>query len=250
MEKIKFFLFKRIETSPMIMLLRTFALLLVISITSLLVISTSYFSDQNWQENIPLIGALGILISALLASYSVILNIDTTVNLKNREISNQVRNVYFHLCLIKMRLITLENEKSREIISFMDIERIFDSFEDIFKLLSDLKSQEMVSVMHNNMLTNLHMIYLQLSTFQTHLKSLRKSIIQPEQSAYNIAKYPNPLLSVDFKIDELLKNLTNLLHYLKDGYAKDFQKDSKGIEACSDYFYGMTKMPNMEIDND
>lgn len=233
MKKLKSILLKLIPTATMVMILRTSAFILIIVI--------SYLIYQNWQENISLIGALGILISALLASYSVILNIDTTVNLKKREISHQVRNVYFHLCLIKMRLIALENEKSREKISFMDVERIFDSFEDIFKILSELKSQEMVSIMHNDMLTDLHMVYLQLSTFQTHLKSLRKSIIPPEKSAFNIAKYPNPLVSFDFRLDELLKRLTNILIYIKNGYTSEFQKDSKGIESCADYFYGMTK---------
>jgi hypothetical protein len=232
-KKFKSILLKLIPTATMIMILRTLAFILIIII--------SYLVFQNWQENISLIGALGILISALLASYSVILNIDTTINLKNREISNQVRNIYFHLCLIKMRLISLDNEKNREKISFMDVERIFDSFEDITKLLNDVKSQEMVSIMHNDMLTDLHMVYLQLSTFQTHLKSLRKSIIPPEKSAFNIALYPNPLVNVNFKIDDLLNQLTNILTYIKDGYVKDFQKDSKGIEACADYFYGMTK---------
>lgn len=233
MTNLKSFLFKLIPASTMVMILRTLAFILIVII--------SYLIYQNWQENISLIGALGILISALLASYSVILNIDTTINLKNLEISNQVRNSYFHLCLIKMRLISLNNEKSRDKISFMDVERIFDSFEDIAKLLNDVKSQEMVSIMHNEMLTDLHMVYLQLSTFQTHLKSMKKSIIPPEKSAFNIVKFPNPLVTVNFKIDDLVKQLTNILTYLRDGYAKDFQKDGKGIESCADYFYGITK---------
>lgn len=233
MTKLKSFLLKSIPTTMMIRILRTLAFILIVVI--------SYLIYQNWQENISLIGALGILVSALLASYSVILNIDTTINLKNREISNQVRNIYFHLCLIKMRLIGLDNEKSREKISFMDVERIFDSFEDIAKLLNDVKSQEMVSIMHNDVLTDLHMVYLKLSTFQTYLKSMKRSIIVPEKSASNIVKFSNPLITVNFQIDELLKYLTNILTYLKNGYPKDFQKDSKGIESCADYFYGMTK---------
>lgn len=233
MTKLKSFLLKSIPTTMMIRILRTLAFILIVVI--------SYLIYQNWQENISLIGALGILVSALLASYSVILNIDTTINLKNREISNQVRNIYFHLCLIKMRLIGLDNEKSREKISFMDVERIFDSFEDIAKLLNDVKSQEMVSIMHNDVLTDLHMVYLKLSTFQTYLKSMKRSIIVSEKSASNIVKFSNPLITVNFQIDELLKYLTNILTYLKNGYPKDFQKDSKGIESCADYFYGMTK---------
>ena len=233
MTKLKSFLLKSIQTTIMIRILRTLAFILIVIIF--------YLIYQNWQENISLIGALGILVSALLASYSVILNIDTTINLKNREISNQVRNIYFHLCLIKMRLIGLNNEKSRDKISFMDVERIFDSFEDIAKLLNDVKSQEMVSIMHNDVLTSLHMIYFQLSTFQTYLKSLKRNIIVPEKTAINIAEFPNPLITINFKIDELLKDLTKILTYLREGYPKDFQKDGKGIESCADYFYGMTK---------
>jgi len=232
-KKLKSILSKSISAAKMVKILRTFALVLIIVV--------SYLIFHNWQENISLIGALGILISALLASYSVILNIDKTEKLKNREISNQVRNVFFHLCLVKMRLITLDNEKSREKISFADFQRIFDSFEDIFKIFSELKSHEMVSVMRNDMLIDLHMVYLQLSTFQTYLKSLRKSIKPPEKSAFGVAKYRNPLVSIDIKIDESIKYLTNILTYLRDDNESVFSKDSKGIEPCADYYYGMTK---------
>ncbi|WP_333803285.1 hypothetical protein [Sulfurospirillum sp.] len=229
---------KKIFLTPLdpeyiIMFLRSVALLLVIIL--------SYLIFINWEKNLSLIGALGVLISALLASYSVILNINSTVKIKNREISNQVRYVFFHLCLIKMRLVALKNEQVKEKITYMDIERIFDSFEDIFKLLNDIKSLDIISIAHNDMLTSIHMVYLHLSTYQTHVKSIRSSLIKPEPSEYNIAKYQNILKKVDFKLDDVINDLTSILTYLRDSYSKVFQKESKGIESCADYFYNMTK---------
>ncbi len=236
MNKIQKLLFARIQTSTVIMILRSFALILIVVI--------SYLIYQNWQENLSLIAALGIIISALLASYSVILNIDTTVNLKNREISNQIRNTFFHLCLIKMRLITLENEKSREKITYLDLDRIFDSAEDIYELLKELKSQDIVSISHNDILSDIYFVYLHIDTLHTHLRASRKNLIKPKPSKDNSPIYPNPMLRTDFKLNDIIKNLTNILTYLKDGYDKDFKKDGKGIEACADYKYGMTKILN------
>lgn len=242
MNKIKKILFERITTSTIIMMLRSFALILIVVI--------SYLIYQNWQENLSLIGALGILVSALLASYSVILNIETTVNIKNREISNQVRNTFFQLCLIKTRLIALENEKSREKITYLDLDRILDSIEDINKQLSELKSQDIISISHNDVLVSVHMIYLHINTLYTHLRAFRKNIIKPDPSKVNTQIYPNPMIKTDFKLDDTIKNLTKILIYLKDGYDKDFKKEGKGIEACAGYWYGMTKMLDKEKDNE
>lgn len=241
MNKIQKVLFARIPTSTIIMILRSLALILIVVI--------SYLIYQNWQENLSLIGAFGILISALLASYSVILNIDTTINLKKREFSNQIRNTFFQLCLIKTRLIALENEKAKEKITYFDIDRVFDSVEDIYKLLTELKSQEIVSISHNDVLQDVHFVYLHINTLHTHLRALRKNIIKPEPSKHNDPIYPNPMIKVNFKLDETIERLTHILTYLKDGYDKDFNKEGKGIEACADYVYGMTKISNKSNDN-
>ena len=242
MNKIQTIIFVRIPTSVIIMMLRSFALILIVVI--------SYLIYQNWQENLSLIGAFGILISALLASYSVILNIDTTVNLKKREYSNQIRNTFFQLCLVKMRLITLENEKLREKITYFDFDRILDSVEDIYKLLTELKSQDIVSISHNDVLTDVHWVYFHINTLHTHLRALRKNVIKPALSQDSSQIYPNPMISIDFQLDETINRLSNILTYLRDGYNKDFKKDSKGIEACSDYKYGMTKITDKKCDNE
>lgn len=242
MNKIQKVLFARIPTSIIIMMLRSLALILIVVI--------SYLIYQNWQENLSLIGAFGILTSALLASYSVILNIDTTIDLKKREISNQIRNTFFQLCLIKMRLISLENEKSKEKITYLDLDRIFDSVENIYKLLSELKSQDIVSISHNDILGDVNLIYWDINMLHTHISALRKNIIRPEPSKDNTPIYPNPMLKTDFKLNDTIKNLTNILTYLKDGYDKDFNKDGKGIEACADYVYGMTKISNKANNNE
>ena len=99
-------MFKKIFFTP---LAPEYIIMFLRSVAFLLVIILSYFILINWEKNLLFISALGVLISALLASYSVIMNINTTVTIKNREISNQVRYVFFHLCLIKTRLVTFKN---------------------------------------------------------------------------------------------------------------------------------------------
>lgn len=92
-----------------------------------------------------LIAAVGILLSALLASYSMLLNISKNIELKNIEHSNIVRSIFFQLCLIKMRLIGLLNEKQKDKVSFMDIDRMFDTVEDIALQLQEIKTQDIVT---------------------------------------------------------------------------------------------------------
>ncbi|MDD2265925.1 hypothetical protein [Sulfuricurvum sp.] len=107
--------------------------------------------------------------------------------------------------------------------------------------MNELKSQEIVSISHNDVLQDVHFVYLHINTLYTHLRAARKNIIKPEPSKNNTPIYPNPMITTNFKLNEPIKNLTNILTYLKDGYDKDFKKDGKGIEACADYQYGMTK---------
>lgn len=233
MTNLKAFFLMRIPSSYVVMFFRSLALLLLFIL--------AYLIYQDFEKNLSLIGVFGILIAALLASFSVVLNIDTTIKIKNHEHSNIIRNTFFQLCLIKMRLITLENEKIREKITYLDLDRIFDSVEDIYKLLSGLKSHEIVSIAHNDMLGDVHLVYLELSTLHTHLKSFRKNLIYPEDSRLNEPVLTNPMLTMNFKIDKSIENLTKILTYLRDGYNKNFKQDGQGIEACADYSYGMTQ---------
>ncbi len=189
----------------------------------------------NSEKILGLIAALAILISALLASYSVMLNIDTTIKFKNREHSNLVRNVFFQLCLIKMRLIGLNNEKDREKITYMDIDRIFDTVEDIHNLLLNLKTQEIVTITHNSVLSDIHFVYLEITTLHTHLKAMRKNLIKPDVSKNTQAIFPN-IMKTDFRLEIAIKRLTSTLTYLQNGYEKDFPKNT-GIEQCADYSY-------------
>lgn len=223
----------RIESSYIAMFFRSLALLMLIIL--------SYLIFHDFEKNLSLIAVLGVLIATLLASFSVILSIDNAVIIKNHEHSNQIRNTFFQLCLIKMRLITLENEKFREKITYMDMDRIFDSVDDIHKLLSELKSHDIVSIAHNDMLTDIHFVYFEIGTLHTFLKSVRKSIIYPESSKLNEPLLTNPMITVNFRLSDTIENLTKILTYLRDGYNKDFKQDGKGIEACADYWHGMTR---------
>jgi len=218
--------FEYIDSSYMVMFFRTFALILIII--------TTYLIYADWTENKSLIGALGILISALLASYSVILNIDTTIKLRNIENSNKIRFVFFHLCLIKMKLISLNKEKEKEKISYLDLDRILDTINEINTKLSEINTQDIISIVHNNVLHDLHFIYLNINTESTYFKSFSKNIKRPEVGKANGDILPNPLNKISMKIDDSIKRLSSILIYLKEGYDKDFP-GSGGIEECGGY---------------
>jgi len=203
----------------------------------------------KFDKVIPLTAAVGILISALLASYSMLLNITKNIELKNRDIelknkehSNLVRDIFFKLCLIKMRLISLENEKGKDKITFMDIDRIFDTVEDTANLLQNIDTKDIITIAHNNVLSDIHFVYLEILTLQTNLKAMRKNLIKPNLSEGNKALFPNPL-RIDMRIDIAIRRLSVILQYLKDGYADDFPEE-KGIESCAEYKLKETKQKN------
>ena len=158
MKKIFFY---RIDSAYVVMFLRSLALILVIVLI--------YLIATNWEEDHFLIAALGILVSALLASFSVVFSIDSNIRLKNSEYSNRVRYIFFYLCRIKMRLISLQNEKKRKEVTFYDIERFFNTVHDINDKLSEINSKELVSIMNNNILTDLHFIILDMDTYNISL---------------------------------------------------------------------------------
>jgi len=223
-----------IDSGYMVMFLRTFALSLIIYML--------YLLFTNWEENKTLLAVLGILVSALLASYSVILNIDTNIKLKKKEFSDEIRHTFFKLCLIKMRLITLINEKPKEKISFLDVTRIFDTLVEINELLQQINSINTVSIVHNSILTELHFLILEMSSKNTALKQIRENINKPEQNI-NSNLFPNPLKMVNFELEKSLKKLTKILTYLKDGY-KDYFPDTGGIENCAKYSFDLNKLSN------
>jgi 23S rRNA-/tRNA-specific pseudouridylate synthase len=95
-----------IKADYMVMILRSTALILVIAISYLI---------YNFSET-KLIGALGILISALLASYSVILNIENTnKNEKLRKYDNKKTNILFLIQNLNDILSILNNYKNIDI---------------------------------------------------------------------------------------------------------------------------------------
>lgn len=220
-----------IKSEYIVMSLRTIALVMVISLV--------YLIFQDFENNLSLIAALGVLISALLASYSVILNIDTTVAIKNREISDKTRFIFFKLCQIKMRLVALNNEKQREKVTYLDIDRLFDTIDEIGSMLSDAVTKDIISITHNDMLTDMHFLVLELEIASTSIKSIRKNTIKPEPQTNNQPIYNNPLITINFKTEDSIAKLTKILSYLKEGYTKDFKQDG-AIEGCADYEYKKT----------
>lgn len=229
--KIKFFI-KNISIQQAISYLQLSAIILLILLLS--IILWNVFCG-NSELIIPLVGALAILISALLASYSVMLSIDTTIKIKNKEHSNMVRNVFFKLCLIKMRLISLNNEKEREKITYIDIDRIFDTIEDINTLLNEIETIQIVTTTHNKVLSDIHFIYLEINTLHTYFKSVRKNLIRPTSNKTNPAIFPNPL-NINLRLDIAISRISSTLKYLKEGYKNDFPNES-GIENCAKYEY-------------
>ena len=216
-----------IDSGYVVMFLRTIALAFVVGLI--------FFIPINWERNQYLIAPLGILISALLASFSVVLSIDTNIKLKKIEISNKIRNVFFHLCRIKMRLICLVQEKEKQKISYYDLDRISETIKDINNMLSAINSSDIVSITHNDVLTDLHFLYLKLNTYNTAAKTFFLNINRPEDKTYyNNAILPNPLNTVSFKFEDAVDKLSKILVYLKDGYEKDFPSNG-GIEKCAEY---------------
>ena len=227
-------LFKYIKSAYVVMFLRTFALVLIVVLI--------YIITLDWKANISLIAALGILVSALLASYSVILNIDTNMALKNREISNQIRFVFFHLCLVKMRLIALEQEKYKQEVTFIDFERIMDSIQEIDEMISKIEIKEIVAIVHNNVLVDLQFLFLNISTYSTIIKSMRSNIIRPKPQVENKVVLPNPLNRISFNFDVQIEALSRILTYLREGYKIDFPGEG-GIEECAQYTSNKLEKP-------
>lgn len=216
----------RIDSAYVVMFLRSFALVLVVALVFLI--------STNWTLNQSLIIPLGILISALLASYSVVFSIDTNIKLKNREISNQIRYVFFHLCRVKMRLIGLQKEKEREKITYLDLDRILYTISEINDMLSKINSKEIISIVHNDILSDLHFLFLEINSCNTSCKSFTSNIIRPEPQKNSKPILPNPLNSIIFRLENSIEKLSRILTYLKEGYEKDFP-DNGGIERCAEY---------------
>lgn len=216
----------RIEPAFVLMFLRSFALLLVIVI--------SYLIFLDFEKNLSLIAALGILISALLASYSVILNIDTTVKLKNLETTNQIRYIFFILCRIRMRLIALRREKINEKVTFLDIDRIFNTISDISEMTSKIENKDIISILHNNVLGDLDLLLFELNYMNISIKTLRKNTIKPELSKDAKAVFSNPLTNEIFKFENSIERLAKILTYIKNGYPQYFPENG-GIEMCANY---------------
>ena len=191
------------------------------------------------ESALSLMAAIGILISALLASYAMLLNISKNIELKNRDIeikniehSNKVRNIFFQLCLIKMRIIGLIQYKERSEITYLDMDSIFDTTEDIANSLQNLNTQDIVTTTHNNVLSDIHFVYLEFLTVTSLVKAAQKNLLRP--NSHNNQAFPNPLLKVDMRLEIAVKRLTSTLTYLKNGYKKDFPGQG-GLEDCAEY---------------
>ena len=226
--KIKHF-FSKLTCEKIIFYLQIIAWLFLL----LLVLITLKNMFYNKIENaLSLMAAIGILISALLASYSMLLNISKNIELKNIEHSNKVRNIFFQLCLIKMRLITLIQYKERSEITYLDIDSIFGITEDIANSLQNLNTQDMVTTIHNNVLSDIHFVYLEFLTATSLVKAARNNLIHPNTN--NSKLFPNPLLKFDMRLEIAVERLTSALTYLKNGYEKDFPEQG-GLEDCAEH---------------
>lgn len=218
-------------------------------LVSLIFVIIGNLISGNAEKVIPLVAAVGIIISALLASYAMILNISKNIELKNRDIelknrehSNMVKNVFFKLCLLKMKVIELKNQLPREKISYLDLDRIFDTIEDMREILHEVNTLEVVTITHNSVLGDIHFIYLEIISIQTGLSSMNKNICRPENKNYNIGEplVPNPLKIIKLPLERLEKYLTNTLTYYKNGYEKDFP-NLQSIESCAEYSHSVVE---------
>ena len=206
---------------------RFFALILVISILYLLI--------TNWEKNISLLAALGILISALLASFSVMLGIDTTIQIKNREIQDQVRETFFDLCQIKMFLFVLKEEQKHEKISYLDFDRIVNITKSMRNISLNTKERKATTIMHTTVLTDLYFLFFNIDIENIFLENGYHNIVEPPaHEKRGIRFIKNPLNFEHIHIDKSINQVTNVLTYLKEGYPK-FLPDSNGIEQCAGF---------------
>lgn len=219
------------KNKHLILLNSTHIVLLLRVLAFILILITTYLLWINWQDNKTLIAALGILISALLASYSVILNVETTINIQNFEKSNRIRYIFFQLCLIKMKLILLSNESKREKINNLDFDRIAHVIYEIDTLLANIDNQNTISILHNKVLEDLYFLHLNINLLSTTFKSLINNIDRVNMDGMTESVLPNPL-KTDLKIESSIELISKILLYIRKGYNKDFPGEG-GIEECS-----------------
>lgn len=133
---------KKLTTKEILNYLKIFAFLLLILL--ILIILFQIFIG-NAEKTIGLISALGILISALLASYSVMLNIENTKQMKMEEVdSNNNKNLTYLIFLLNSTKKDLEYfisylyqfiQSKKENKEFLQMKKNY-----MFKMIESLKS--------------------------------------------------------------------------------------------------------------
>ena len=222
----KLFNKKIIGTYTIIKLLRGFALILMFFIIYLILF--------DWEDNKTLIGALGILISALLASFSVILSIEFQEQNVKKDKINKIKYFFFQLCYLKMNLNILLVESKVNKISYFDLQRIIKTINNINSIYEkNITNNDFTKIFSNEVLTNALFLNLKLGLLNNSFQSLNKSI--DVTSAKN-KKINNPLKEdILLNINESLNLITSILSSLRDNN-KNLFNDST-ISDCTHYHY-------------
>lgn len=136
-----------------------------------------------------------------------------------------------------MRLLGLKAKYKNKKVSRIDIENIFETLGDLRKSLVIINSVDVISNIHNDLLSDLHFVFMKLDEIDSSIKAIKIGIIMPKPEQCSQATISNPFLSMsmfDKLINETIEGISKTLTYLKDGYCDDFPERG-GIERCAGY---------------
>lgn len=213
-----------IEPGYIIMLLRSVALALLFIL--------GYLVWDDWENRLNLLAVIGVLIAALLASFSVILSINSAVEIKKREIENQNRHLFANICQAKLLLSGLKlGYAQQEEISYLDFLTIQSIFNEVSEIIDGLNNHEAFGVIHNAIIGDLVLLQSYAKRNASTFENLAKSIQWPS-GIYSGYKHTNPLKKINLNIENQLDFQNRILNYLKSGYGKLFEENG-GIEQCA-----------------
>lgn len=219
-------LFLRISSAYVVMFFRTLAFVLAVAM--------GYLILTDWHSNQGLISPLGILIAALLASFSVVHSIDTNMLLQNKEFSNKVRYLFFRLCQAKTILLSLQQEKNKEKITDVDLDRILITIEGVNEILTETCTENAVSVINNSVLVQVHFLVLRVGTLHNGFRAVKANLVKAAPQKDSMPRLPNPLRLTSCDLETIIADLSQILGYMKEGYKKDFP-EMGAIGDCASY---------------
>lgn len=188
-----------VKPEYMIMLLRTIAFIMLIIMIDMLY--------NNWEYNYIILVGIGVLISALLLSYSGFLNLDTS-NEKYIEIQNQLyRALIYELQTISNLFELSKSYQKNEETHFDDVMVLSNILESIEQKVKAINIKDMVTILDDNLLEKLQNLFTKLIDNNMKMKLVTLSLSDGD----NIQSVLD-----DIKIEDLIVEINELIFALKD----------------------------------